>query len=250
MAIPLLIAAGVVAVGSAVINAISSANAAAAQKEAAEKAMSQQEKMFNQQRADQAPWLDAGRTTLSQLMAKMNSGGFEVDPSQLANDPGFQFRMAEGQKALERSAAARGGLNSGGFMKGLARYSQGVASDEYQNAWSRNTDRFNRLAAIAGVGQQTAQNLGALGSQHANSMSELYGAQGNANAAAAVGQGNAINGGLQAGANMFGMYYGYGGGAPATQPIPTQGTGPGPWASGYGAPPGYGPWSSGYGYGG
>lgn len=191
-----------------IINAIGASNAAAAQERSAREALDFQKQMWGQQRADQAPWLNAGRQSLADLVRQMGSGGFDVNASTLANDPGFQFRMAEGQKALERSASARGGLNGGGTMRSLARYSQGLASDEYQRAWGRQTDRFNRLASLAGVGQSTAQGLGALGAQHAGNVGNLYGAIGNAQAAGAMGQANAISGGVQsAGAMTMAQLY-------------------------------------------
>jgi hypothetical protein len=214
-----------------IINAIASWHAAEAQQKQAREAMGVQRDMWNQQRADQAPWLQAGQTTLRDLMAQMQAGGFDrqFNANSLANDPGFQFRMAEGQKALERSAAARGGLNSGGFMKSLARYSQGVASDEFQNAWSRNqtenTGRFNRLAHLAGVGQQSAQNLAGHGGHYADSMSQLHGALGNAQAAQAMGVGQGLAGGVRSIGNLA-----LSGGLPGQQgfgdfwnPIPKQG---------------------------
>jgi hypothetical protein len=190
--------------------------------------------MWAQQRADQAPWMQAGQTSLAQLL-KMMSGGY--DHSQMASDPGFQFRMQEGQKALERSAAARGGLNSGGFMKGLARYSQGVASDEFGN-------RFNRLAGIAGMGQGSAQNLGALGGQHvgqmnqlggnyANSMSSLFGAVGNARSAGEMGVSNALGGAIRSVGNLGMMAAGVppaGMGGAGGGTIPTQGGNQQGWA--------------------
>lgn len=98
-------------------------------------------------------------------------------------DPGYDFRLAEGQKALERSAAARGGLKSGGTLKALTDYAQGMASQEYQNSYNRydtdyrrafdtfnanKTNLFNRLASMAGVGQQTATTLGSAGQRYAS----------------------------------------------------------------------------------
>jgi hypothetical protein len=59
------------------------------------------------------------------------------DPSTLANDPYTQFRLAEGQRGMERSAAARGTLLSGGLLRSLERYRQGVASEEAGNAFNR-----------------------------------------------------------------------------------------------------------------
>lgn len=197
-------------------------SAAAAQEEAAQQALALQREMWEQQRADQQPWMQAGQATLADLLRQMQGGGFDnrTDPSQLANDPGFQFRMAEGQKALERSAAARGGLRSGATLKSLARYSQGVASDEFNNAWNRtetsNANRYNRLANLAGVGQASAQHLGGLGQGFANSASSLYGAIGNANSAGIIGQANGYNGGAS---RTLGTLMGI----PQQQRIPQQG---------------------------
>lgn len=255
--IPLLIAGGAAA-ASALSNGIASGNASRSQAEAADRARELQEKMwqqgqknYEQSRNDMAPWMDAGQSSLAELMAQMQGGYFDrqFDPSQLANDPGYQFRMAEGQKALERSASARGMLNSGGALKSLARYSQGVASDEYGNAWNRNqaenTGRYNRMANIAGLGQQQSQALGSLGAQNtnaganfANSMGGLYGAMGNAQAAGHMGMGNAISSGMNTLGSMAMM--GMGGG----MGIPTQSGGMpayGQSTMGY-ETQGYGPW--------
>jgi hypothetical protein len=82
---------------------------------------------------------------------------FQFNPDE---DPGYQFRLAEGQKALERSAAARGGLNSGGTLKALARYSQGVASDEFQRSFERfQAERKSRGDLLTGAAG-TLANLG------------------------------------------------------------------------------------------
>lgn len=154
-------------------NDFTGVTAANDQKSEIQKALDLQQQMYNQSRQDQMPWMQAGQQSLSQLM-DMTSPGY--DYSQLTNDPGYQFQLQQGQQALERSAAAKGGLNSGGFMKGLDQYSQGLASRQFGN-------RFNRLASIAGMGQGSTAGLGALGQGYANSESSLYGAMGNAMAA-------------------------------------------------------------------
>lgn len=210
-----------------IINAVGSHKAAKAQEDAAREAMGVQGRQFNQSRDDQMPWMQAGRSSLADLL-RMTQGGF--DASSMANDPGFQFRMAEGQKALERSASARGGLAGGGALKSLARYSQGLASDEYQQ-------RFNRLSQLAGMGQGAAQNLGGLGANYANSMGNLYGAMGNAQSAGIMGVTNGATGGLRSAVNIGmiaagvppvgmmgggGGMPGMGGGAIPTQQLPSQ----------------------------
>lgn len=74
--------------------------------------------------------------------------------------PGYQFRVDEGQKAIERSAAARGGLNSGATLKALERFGQNIASDEY-------TTYLNRLSSLAGTGQTQANAQASLGQNFA-----------------------------------------------------------------------------------
>ena len=67
---------------------------------------------------------------------------FEFDTDDLLEDPGYQFRMAEGNKAIQRSAAARGLLQSGRTLKDLGRWSQGLAAQEYGNAYGRALGEF------------------------------------------------------------------------------------------------------------
>lgn len=122
-------------------------------------------------------------------------------------DPGYAFRQAEGQKAIERSAAARGGLLSGAAMKGIERFGQGLASEEYQNAFNRfqsnQNNQFNRFASLAGVGQTANNALQTAGSNYANAIGQIgmnnaanqgnsLMAQGNARASGYLGAGNAF----------------------------------------------------------
>jgi hypothetical protein len=109
--------------------------------------------------------------------------------------------MSEGMKGLERSAAARGGLLSGGTLKGIQRFGQDLASQEFQNAFNRygveRERRLNPLQSLAGVGQTTSQQLGAAGTQFANTMGNIGMVnamnQGNAGMARASTYGDTIN---------------------------------------------------------
>jgi hypothetical protein len=120
--------------------------------------------------------------------------------AQFQQDPGEQFRQDQALKALDRSAAAHGNLLSGGALKGIIDYSQNAASQEYQNAYNRynndQTSKFNKYAALAGIGQTATNMSGQLGAQAAGQMGE-YGLQaGNANAAGILGQAAGYNNGL------------------------------------------------------
>ena len=136
------------------------------------------------------PWLEAGRNALAKL-----GTGFSGQVN-MAQDPGYQFRLSEGMKALERSAAARGGLISGGALKAASRYGQDYASNEYQNAYNRALSQYNTTAALAGVGQTAANTLGQAGQTMASNVGEAYQNAANARASGYVGGANALNQGL------------------------------------------------------
>jgi hypothetical protein len=166
------------------------------QQQAAGQANATQRYIFDETRKDQQPWREAGMSALTGLQ----DADFKRDFTQadFQADPGYAFRMAEGAKALERSAAARGGLNSGRTLKELTKYSQGVASDEYNNAYNRfNADRdrrFNRLSSLAGVGQTANSTVAQAGQNYANAFGQNVTGAANAGAAARMGQANQFSG--------------------------------------------------------
>jgi hypothetical protein len=191
-------------VGSAVIGGVMSSKAAGsaadAQVQSSKEANATQLKMFEQNRADQEPWRQAGTVALGQLGAGTAAGGdFNRDftMADFTKDPGYDFRMQQGQRGLDASAAARGGALSGGAIKASTRYGQDYASGEYQNAYNRfnadRTARFNRLSSLAGVGQTATNQVGAQGAQVASSIAENQIGAGNARASGYVGQGNAMS---------------------------------------------------------
>lgn len=104
--------------------------------------------------------------------------------------PGYAFRFGEGTKAVERSAAARGALDSGATQKALTRFGQGIAADEY-------TNYINRLSALAGTGQTATAQTGAFGQASANNQSDALMAGGAARASGYAGSNNALQGTLQ-----------------------------------------------------
>jgi hypothetical protein len=115
-------------------------------------------------------------------------------------DPGYAFRLGEGQKALERSAAARGGLISGGALKAATRYGQDMGSQEYQNAFNRyQTSRTNQLQPLGNLmsmGQSAASNQGTAAGNYGTNAGQAYMAGGQAIGAGQLGVGNTINNAL------------------------------------------------------
>jgi hypothetical protein len=175
-----------------------SKGAARTQAQAASEATRAQQQQYYQTREDLGPYRQAGYGALGQLTAGTAPGAEFNQPFTMADfqaDPGYQFRLAEGQKALERGAGARGQLFSGATMKDLTRFGQQTASDEYQRAMDRfnvdRTTRFNRLASLAGLGQTANTTLGQLGAQTAGQIGENIIGAGNARAAGQIGAANA-----------------------------------------------------------
>lgn len=202
--------AAVATVGSAAVASNASKKAAKAQAQAAESANDLQWRMYEQSRADQAPWRDAGQNALTQLMQRVGQGGdlsrsFTMGDFQA--DPGYQFRLSEGMKGLENSAAARGGLLSGAALKAASQYNQNFASGEFNNAFNRfnanQTNQFNRLASLAGVGQQAATQIGNQAMQTGQIVGNNITGAGNARASGYVGSANAVNNGITQGMNWW-----------------------------------------------
>ena len=185
-------------VASAAIGANASSKAAKTQAAAADRAAEGQERMFERQVELSEPWRKAGEQALNKLIPLTDYQQFGMD--QFQADPGYGFRMSEGMKALERGAAARGGLLSGATLKGIQRFGQDLASQEYTNAFNRyQTERAARLQplqSLAGVGQTTAQQIGQAGMQAAQNIGETQMSGAAARASGYVGGANALNQGL------------------------------------------------------
>jgi hypothetical protein len=188
---------GVATIGSALLGGKGAKKAAKAQSQSADKAIAAWERQNAVARADLAPWREAG--------GKAIGGGWDMlQPGyDHTTSPGYQFRLDEGLRAVENSAAARGILQSGGTLKGIDRYAEGMAAGDYG-------DRFNRMMSIASGGQQAATSTGAFGQQSAQNIGNLLTQQGNAKASGYMGQANAWSQGLGNLASIFSG--GFGGG--------------------------------------
>jgi hypothetical protein len=175
--------------------------------------------MFERQVELQEPFREAGMAGQNRLMELLGLGkdktaadygkyaSAEFTPAQFQADPGYAFRVSEGMKALDRTAAARGGLISGSALRGATRYGQEMGSQEYQNAFNRfqtaRTNTLNPFASLAGVAQSSANTLtGAAGTLGQQIGSNIIGA-GNARASGYVGQANALSSALGTGLNYY-----------------------------------------------
>lgn len=214
--------AGAVAVGTiggAIISSQGAKSAAQTQADAAGRATEAQRDIFERQVELQEPFREAGLKGQNRLLELLGLGEDKAAPGygkyataefgmdKFTADPGYAFRMSEGMKALERSAAARGGLLSGATLKGTQRFGQDLASQEYQNAFNRyqaeRTGTLNPFQALAGTAQTSANTLGQQAGAFGNAMASNIIGAGNAQAAGQIGSANAFSSGLGQGINFY-----------------------------------------------
>jgi hypothetical protein len=186
-----------VAIIGTVAGAVLSKRAADKQEQAIRKAAEQdlalRRQMYEQDVARTEPFREIGLDAANQLRALYSpeTGAFFKAPTmnELLMDPGYAFRLAEGEKALARMQAARGQYLSGGAIKAGQRYGQELASQEFGAASERERLRreaaTNALLNLSGYGPRAAESLGVGGRSYAQGAAGAYGAMGQAGAARA-----------------------------------------------------------------
>lgn len=175
-------------------------------REASAAEIAENRRQYDTTRADFTPWREVGANALQQLAGDINK---PTTAAEVMEDPGYQFGLDQGQRAISQRIAAGGGRVSGQAIKAAARFGTDYGSAGYGAAYQRKQDRLNRLAALGQVGQtatgQTAQ-AGQFATQNiGNSLSQ----QGQNSAAAALHRGNiwanTVNKTISNGARLFGM---------------------------------------------
>jgi len=223
-------------------------NAANTQAAAADRAAELQYKQFQEQQKSQAPFREAGLSAQNRLLSLLglsptkptalkkdateeekkayddqlalyntitkspvfNKYTKDFGMGDFQQDPGYGFRMSEGLKALDRTAASRGGLLSGSTLKGAQRFGQDLASQEYTNAFNRyqvnRSNQINPLQTFMGSGQSATNVLGSAGQNYANQAGEAYMGAGNARASGYIGSANALSNAFGGVSNAFTNY--------------------------------------------
>lgn len=205
-------------VAAAAVGAIGSMSAANTQAGAQEQAAQTQQGMFNTITGQEQPFLQPGysaETSLSQLLGTAPATGpngtasgtnlqggyltqtFNPTMADLQKYPGYQFALQQGDQAIQNSAAATTGAVSGPALKQLMSFNQGLASQTYQagfnNFQTQQTNIFNRLNQIAGLGQNAAGNLGNAGTQLGTGIAQAQAAAGGSLAGGIVGATNSLS---------------------------------------------------------
>jgi hypothetical protein len=204
-------------IGGALIGGQSAQDAANAQIQAAQLAIAEQQREYDQTRTDHLPWLTTGSSALDQLAkiygldtyqnGQVQKGTGTNDFSSFWKAPDYNIAMQQGIAGVDAGAAARGSLDSGATRKAEATYASNLGTSQFNNY-------ANRLAGIAGVGQTAADFVGTAGQNTANQIGNYYTNQGNAMASSYLSQGNLYGNALGnlagIGAGMFSNSGGYG----------------------------------------
>lgn len=165
---------GVATLGGAAIASSGARDAARAQQQGVDASVEEQRRQYDLTRQDMEPWRQAGINALARLQ----------DPNAFTSDPGYQYALDQSQQAIERSAAARGGLASGNTLTALQRNAIGLADQNYGNWW-------NRQAGLAGVGQSATNQLAGFGAQTSANIGNAFMTGGNARASGIANSSNA-----------------------------------------------------------
>lgn len=220
---------------SAAIDAWGATEAANAQKDAAQRAADVQLKMYKTTREDLLPYNEAGQDALGMAMGRLGefTAGVSLPtlPPQLTQEwleqtPGYQFALTQGLKGVQNSASARGLGVSGAALKGAAGFATGLADNTYQQRFAEEqalfgnrqqlfadevanqTNSFNRLFSLAGLGENAAAMTGNAGVAAAQGAAQGYIGAGNAKAAGIMGATNAASGMFRDAGNALMMMYG------------------------------------------
>jgi len=181
-----------VGVGGALLNNVNqrgatdaAERAAARQEEATSRATGLSERIYNENTARLAPWLQSGQRAQQEQDTLMGYGGDNQGAmTALQSSPGYQFRLSQGLKGLTSGLASRGGMGSGKSLVAGNQYNQNFASTEYGN-------RLAQLANVSSMGQNAATGVGNAGTQFANTQSNLWTNNANAQGAAGIAGANA-----------------------------------------------------------
>lgn len=186
---------------SGAIASDSSRRAANTAADASRNASATQLRMFDQTQANLAPFMQQGRTSLADIGSQFGTAGAPgnqpFDLTKFQESPAYKFNLQQGQQAIDKAASARGNYYAPQTLQDISKFSQGMASNEFQNAFSNyNTNQnnvFSRLNQLAAGGQNAAANLGGISAGVGQSVGGNIANAGAYQAAGVLGQGTALN---------------------------------------------------------
>ena len=234
---------------SGILGAQAANNASNAEVNAGNNAISYENKGLATQTGNLSPYMQAGSSSISQLMRALQSGQFGAGSvpnaptfqaptlAQAQQTPGYEFTAQQGSKGILEGAAAAGGAISGGTLKSLDQYNSNLANTTYGNVYNQalqgyganlsgyqanlgaQQQMYNQLFAPSQLGAQTAESLNSNIGQNSYNVGNLMTGIGNAQAAGYMGIFNNLNSGIGNFENSL-PSMGFGGGGGGSSPTP------------------------------
>jgi hypothetical protein len=205
-------ASAVAGVASSAISANGAKSAASDQANAADSAAQMQFQQFQELQQNLSPYMQLGTNSIPQLQGQLGQLGnmnFSFNPTeqQLEQTPGYQFTLNQGLNTVNNQLASKGLNLSGAQAKGIAGYTTGLADQTYQQQYQNalqnfqtnygvQSDQYNRLSGLVGLGQNAAAGVGNAGLQTANTAGQFLTSGANASAAGTIGAADAASAGL------------------------------------------------------
>ena len=196
------VAGGIAVAGlaSAYMGSQASQSAANTQANSAANATAAQQAALDKQIALNQPFYNTGVTANQQLA---NQAPYTPNAFNFQADPGYAFTLAEGNKQMNATAAARGGLISGNALTAGQKYGQGLGSTYYQQAFQNYLANNSQNAQAYGINTANKQFLANQGQSSANNTANAIGNFGNSAASNTIGAGNALAAGQVGSANAY-----------------------------------------------
>lgn len=186
------------AVAGAAIGGLASMSAGGSQSKAAKHAANLQRQQFLETQESLEPWREAGLVSLRDLQGRLPELIKPFGMEDFQESPAYQFNLEQGQKAIEKAAAKRGTYYAPATLQDISRFSQGLASNEFQNAFSNYQTNmgniWNRLYGLSESGRGAAAGVGELGARSAAAQGGYLTDAAAARAAGTVGAANALTG--------------------------------------------------------
>ncbi|HVM93406.1 MAG TPA: hypothetical protein VMT67_11375 [Terriglobales bacterium] len=209
--------------GSAISSSISgnaAQSAANTQAQAAQNAQQLQWQQFQQLQQNLQPYMQLGPQNIPGLqsqLGRLQGMQFSFNPTmqQLEQTPGYQFTLNQGLNTVNNQLAAKGLNLSGAQARGIANYTTGLASNTYQQQYQNalqnfmtnygvQSDTYNRLSGLVGLGENAAAGVGNAGLQTATNAGNLITQGANAQAAGTIGAANALSSGITGATSSLG----------------------------------------------
>lgn len=206
---------GVATVASGAISATAAGGAAKTAQQTAQQNNALQSQIFGQNKGELQPFIDRGNTAGSAENALLGLGG-DTGAANAAfnnylNSTGYNFQLGQGVNAISGSRAAAGTLDSGGTLKALDTYGQGLASNYFGNY-------MNSLNGVSNSGLSAAGSLAGVGQNYANAVSANNNSAGSATANAGLSTASSLSGLLGNAFNAYALNQGTSSYKPGYQP--------------------------------